>query len=220
MFSEFVRTSLLTIMKRFNIFLVIPLSIIIFLSQPGCRGLSTRTVQAPVVLGQEVGNPLYVRGGQPEVIWETVVDAVRVYFNRIQEEIPCQEVGDILTEGLLITYPQIAATMLEPWRRNSVTWDERKHATMQTYRRSARVRVRPHSDGYMIEVTVIKELEALARPSHAILPSATFRQDTEFQRLNDPIAVQDYHAGWIPQGRDLALEQAILQQITGRLAAH
>ena len=153
----------------------------------------------------------------PYVLWETVVDVTRLYFWRIRSEYPPQQPGDMVTEGLLVTWPQVGATYLEPWRRDSVTDEERKEATMQSIRRTAQIRIRPVAEGYVIDVRVIKELENLVAPSKSRLPSAVFRQDSDVPDIQDPIAVQDYHVGWIPRGRDAALEQEILLQLQARL---
>ncbi|MDO4629498.1 MAG: hypothetical protein Q4C70_09975 [Planctomycetia bacterium] len=163
-------------------------------------------------------NPLPVRGDlDPFQVWETVVDVVRLYFDRIEDEYPCQRSGETITEGLLRTVPQTGSTCFEPWRRDSVSRSERQYATVQSVRRIAKIRVR-HADGkYIIHVRVDRELEDLAKPTFAVLPSATFRLDTQIPETDDPIGVQDYHEGWIPQGRDYALEQTILNQLQLRL---
>ncbi|MDO4585041.1 MAG: hypothetical protein Q4D62_13165 [Planctomycetia bacterium] len=171
----------------------------------------------PTERGAVVANPMTVSGGDPYVVWETVVDVIRLYFDRIENEYPCQRNGEVITEGLLKTYPQIGATLLEPWRRDTVNMEERRESTVQTMRRIASVRVRHVGNGYTIDVRVEKELEDLAKPSMAQLPSATFRLDTQLPPVDDPIAVQGYHRGWIPQGRDTALEQEILCQLQMRL---
>ncbi len=165
-------------------------------------------------------NPLPVRGDlDPFQVWETVVDVARLYFDRIEDEYPCQRNGDTITEGLLRTAPQTGSTCFEPWRRDSASRSERQYATIQSIRKIAKIRVR-HTDGkYIIHVRVDRELEDLAKPTFAILPSATFRLDTQVPETDDPIGVQDYHEGWIPKGRDYALEQTILNQLLLRLDA-
>lgn len=200
------------------------------LTQTGCQNISwyrpepqanTTPYSSFVSPGQvpEVSNPLQVREVDSYILWETVVDVVRVYFDKIANEFPCQRTGDVFSEGYLETRPQTASTVFEPWRRDSVNLQERRLATVQSMRRIARVRVR-HNDscgGFLITVQVNKELEDLENPSYAKLPSATFRMDTNEPEVHDPIAVQAEHAGWIPQGRDTALETEILRQISQRL---
>ncbi len=207
--------------------LTIPLFCVIFSAAfTGCQGVksSYRYADYSSFAGADnrknlmVQNPLQVRGDlDPFQVWETVVDVVRLYFDRIEAEYPCQRNEETITEGLLLTKPQTGSTCFEPWRRDSVTADERQYATVQSVRRLAKVRVRSTDGYYVIHVRVDRELEDLAQPSYAQLPSATFRLDTQIPESDDPIAVQDYHEGWIPQGRDYALEQSILNQLDVRL---
>lgn len=191
----------------------------------GCRAFNAnRTTYSSFEAGQlgkgNAQNPLLVNGDlDPYLVWETTVDVVRLYFDRVVDEYPCQRSGETITEGLLRTKPQIGATCLEPWRRDSVNASERQYATVQSMRRTAKIRVRHANGNYIIHVRVDKELEDLAQPSHAQLPSATFRLDTQIPETTDPIAVQDYNEGWLPQGRDYALEQSILNQLQLRLDA-
>lgn len=194
-----------------------------FFCGTGCQSMrldraSYSTFEGSGPAGENAQNPLEVRGDlEPFQVWETVVDVVRLYFDRIVYEYPCQKRGDIILEGLLETKPQIGSTCFEPWRRDSVTASERQYATVQTIRRTAKVRVRFADGHYLIHVSVKKELEDPAQPLHMRLPSATFRLDTKIDDRKDPIGVQDSHEGWIPQKRDYALEQSILNQIQFRL---
>ena len=59
----------------------------------------------------------------------------------------------------------------------------------------------------------VKELEDLARPSRATAGAAVFRGDLTVERQFEVIEPAVLENGWIPLGRDTALEQAILQQI-------
>ena len=192
---------------------------------PGCRFLNARrttysSFEAEQLSRENAQNPLQVRDDlDPYQVWETTVDVVRLYFDRIIDEYPCQRSGETITEGLLRTKPQTGSTCFEPWRRDSVNASERHYATVQSIRRTAKIRVRHANGHYIIHVRVDKELEDLAQPSYAQLPSATFRLDTQIPETTDPIAVQDYNEGWLPQGRDYALEQSILNQLQVRLDA-
>ena len=213
-----------------TLWLALVFSLVLTLTQTGCQNISwyrpepqaDRTPYSSFVSpGQvpAVSNPLQVGEMDSYILWETVVDVVRLYFDKVANEFPCQRTGDVFSEGYLETYPQTASTVFEPWRRDSVNLQERRLATVQSMRRIARVRVR-HNDscgGFLITVQVNKELEDLENPSYAKLPSATFRMDTNEPEVHDPIAVQAEHAGWIPQGRDTALETEILRQISQRL---
>jgi len=148
-------------------------------------------------------------------VWETVADTVDDYF-KIEREEPVRLVGDVLTAGRIDTFPTVGATILEPWLGDSVGRDERLESTLQSIRRRAEVLVTPVAGGYEVEVAVWKELEDVVRPEHATAGSATFRYDDSLNRITNPEIECDVNRGWIPQGRDTALEQRIL----GDLQAH
>lgn len=223
--TEASRARIQNLCLRFR-FAILILCIFLSGALPGCRNLQSPNRYADYSTFSGVGsqqnlivqNPLQVRGDlEPFQVWETVVDVVRLYFDRIQDEYPCQRSDRLITEGMLVTKPQTGSTCFEPWRRDSVTPDERQYATVQSVRRIAKIRVRFTDGYYVVHVRVDRELEDLAQPSYAQLPSATFRLDTQIPESDDPIAVLDYHEGWIPQGRDYSLEQAILNQLDVRL---
>lgn len=151
----------------------------------------------------------------PLILWENLVDVVDNYFE-IASESPVRDFGGVVTEGRLETRPKIAATWLEPWHRDSVDRYSRLEATFQTVRRRAEIRVSPRDGGYWISVQVFKELEDLAMPSGATASTATFRNDGSLNRVESPIGEMQAHAGWIPLGRDTALEQRIVEEIGGR----
>ncbi len=150
-------------------------------------------------------------------MWDAIVDVVDDYFD-IQTEQRVRQAGEILTVGRIDTAPKTGATYLEPWRSDAADRYERLHGTLQTIRRRAVVQVIPSPDVYQIEVTVFKELEDLERPDYSTAGAATFRTDSSLVRVEEPVGVQPATKGWIPIGRDAALEQAILQGIWIRLA--
>ena len=157
-------------------------------------------------------NPSMIPCGPPEVVWEKIVDVVDNYFPIEHEESLRQE-GCIVTEGRLDTRPVIGATLLEPWRHDSANTKERIEATLQSIRRKAVVRVVPCQSGYQVEVVVFKQLEDVIRPEHADAGAATFRYDDSLTRVINPVLEEPIDEGWIPQGRDVALEQRIMGEI-------
>jgi len=163
-------------------------------------------------------NPTLLPVADPRVAWETVVDVVDDYFE-IDREDPVRVIGQTITEGRLDTFPQTGATLLEPWRHDSVGLGERLESTLQSIRRQATVRVMPTEGGYWVEVAVYKELEDVARPEHATAGAATFRYDETLRRVEQPVSARPIHEGWIPLGRDAALEQQILADLHARLGA-
>ena len=161
-------------------------------------------------------NPALVPVADHELVWEAVVDVIDDHF-QVDREVPVRQYGDVLTEGRLDTFPLVGSTILEPWLGDAVNLHEKIEGTLQSIRRQAVVRVIPAQGGHWIEVVVFKELEDTSQPLGASAGSATFRYDNSLVRVVDPITEIEIHRGWIPLGRDAALEQQILAQIHARL---
>lgn len=175
-------------------------------------------VAVPAAAPAMLGNPALVPVRDQQMAWELTVDVIDDYF-RIQREIPVQLVGNVLTEGRLETFPEVGATVLEPWRRDSVTSYERLESTLQSIQRRAIVRVIPAERGFLVEVNVFKELEDLPQPVQSFAADATFRYDNSLTRIVNPVGEVEATAGWIPLGRDMALEQEIIIQLLARSGA-
>ncbi len=186
----------------------------------GCAPGPVYTMVPPAAAG---GQPLVLLHDNPTLLpiadhqcaWETVVDVIDDYFE-IEREEPVRLIGEELTGGWLETYPQPAATIFEPWRGDSVGRAERIENTLQSMRRRAVVRVEPTQGGFLVDVAVFKELEDVVRPEHATAGAATFRYDNTLTRVVNPVGEQEINRGWIPQGRDTALEQRILGHLQSR----
>jgi len=165
-------------------------------------------------------NPALVTSPDRDFVWDQVVDVVDDYF-RVQHEERVKLIGDQLTEGRLETYPRSGSTIFEPWNHDSVGPYERWEATLQSIRRRAIVRVMPATEGgFFVEVQVFKELEDVPRPETgtvSLTNSQALRNDDALQRVTNPVGGQQPTLGWIPQGRDAALEQVILAHIQARL---
>jgi len=161
-------------------------------------------------------NPTLVPVANHEDVWQGVVDVVSDYF-RIEREEPVRLAGNTITEGRIDTFPKPGATFLEPWEHDSADSYERLESTLQSIRRRAVVRVIPASGGgFQVEVAVYKELENLMQPQQATAGAATFRYDNSLTRVINPETTTTRTQGWIPQGRDVALEQRILAQLQYR----
>jgi hypothetical protein len=146
-----------------------------------------------------------------------LVDVLDDYF-RIAHEDRVRQVGEVLTEGRIDTFPRTGATVLEPWRKDSVGRFQRWEATLQTIRRRAQARVIPSAGGFLVEVIVEKEQEALDRPEHATAASAGLRLGETIDNQPRVSLTDDPHTlGWVPLGRDVILEQAILMELTRRI---
>ena len=164
----------------------------------------------PVVLRHD--NPAFIATSDHQCAWETVVDVVDDYFE-IEREDPVRLAGDVLTEGRLDTFPKVGATIFEPWLSDSANTRERVECTLQSIRRRALVRVIPTQGGYWVDLAVYKELEDVVQPEQATAGGGTFRYDSSLTRVVNPIGEQEINEGWIPLGRDQALEQKMLSEI-------
>lgn len=162
-------------------------------------------------------NPMRVPPVDRDALWDLVVDVVDDDF-QIDREVRVRLEGEVLTEGRIDTFPLVGSTVFEPWHGDSADAYEKIESTFQTIRRQCLVRVVPTGDGYLIDVTVFKELEDLRQPEHASAGAALFRRDTPKQGVTGPVGERATTLGWIPLGRDTALEQRILSKISTRLA--
>ncbi len=184
----------------------------------GCRGF-LRGVDQSALYGAPAGpidNPLFLPPLDPEFVWNQLVDAVDDHF-RIEREERVRMIGGILTEGRIDTFPTVGSTLLEPWRSDSTPGYEKLHATLQSIRRRATVRLIPTEGGSLVDVVVQKELEDLDKPEHATAGGATMRHDGSLVRREAMPGRFSVTLGWIPIGRDCSLEQKILKDISARL---
>ncbi len=164
-----------------------------------------------------IENPLFVPPIDPEFLWNQCVDVVDDYFP-IEREDRMRVINGVLTEGRLDSRPMLGSTVLEPWRKDSTPGYEKVHATLQTIRRKAVVRVIPSAGGYLLDVTVFKELEDLSKPVEATAGSAALRHDGTYTRVEGPAARAPAMLGWIPLGRDFTLEQRMLADLRARIS--
>ena len=165
-----------------------------------------------------------------ELIWSKMVDVVDDYF-KVQTEQRVVFSNGIPTEGLIDTYPQTGATFLEPWRGDSVGFEQRLESTLQSIRRSGSMRLKPDPGGWRVEAVVLKELENMPRPMKATAGGASFRNDDSLYRYGTPlptlgqqvgdqprpVANPTPNIGWIPLGRDPLLEQKMLGKLLAKL---
>ena len=152
-------------------------------------------------------NPLYVPLGPTSygVVFEKVLDVLDDYF-----EISYANRYD----GRIEAFPRIAPGYEQFWREGSPDWYERWLATFQTIRHRAAVLIQPaDSGGFFVQVTVLKELEDLPKPTRATAGIAAFRSDNTVERQYEVIDPTVFDSNWIPVGRDEPLEQVILQKL-------
>jgi hypothetical protein len=165
-----------------------------------------------------------------ELVWTKMVDVADDYF-KVESEQRVVFANGVPTEGRIDTFPQTGATILEPWRGDSVGWWERWESTLQSIRRIGTLRLIPDPAGWRVEVVVNKELEYLPRPMRATAGGASFRNDDSLYRYGTPlptlgqqvgdqprpVAAPTPNAGWIPLGRDPLLEQRMLGKLLAKL---
>jgi hypothetical protein len=163
----------------------------------------------------DIPNPLPVPLCDPCLVMDQISDELDDYF-RIAREQRIRVVESILTEGWIETHPRIGSTLGEPWHHDSQPGFEKLHSTLQTIRRFAKVRVVPSQDQYWIDVKVYKELEELPQPVGSSVRGQVLRHDNSISQ-EEELWVEPANRGWIPLGRDLALEQVLLDHIQQRI---
>ena len=74
-------------------------------------------------------------------------------------------------------------------------------------------------DGFFIHVIVYKELEDLPRPTRATAGGVLYRRENNVERQFEIVDPTLFESTWIPKGRDIAMEQLILQRLRVLLVA-
>ena len=185
------------------------------LCSTGCQTVVDTPTTNPLGYTQ-VSNPLVVPQIDRWLLMDQISDELDDYF-RINREQRIRVVDNLMTEGWIDTHPKIGATALEPWDKDSTVGFERLHATLQTVRRFAKVRVIPTEGSFTIDVKVYKELEDRLQPQHASISGRPIRNDNAVDIDDIEFFDPQPNKGWIPMGRDFSLEQLILRNIQGRL---
>ena len=183
-----------------------------------------------LVAGPGTKNAAVIPPLDAELVWRQMVDVTDDFF-KVQSEQRVVFSNGVPAEGRIDTYPQTGATLLEPWRGDSVGFRERLESTLQSIRRRATLRLIPDPAGWRIETVVLKELENMPRPMRATTGGASFRNDDSLYRYGTPlptlgqqvgdqprpVANPTPNLGWIPLGRDPLLEQKMLSTVLARL---
>ena len=191
---------------------------VLFLGAAGCARL-TQSAQRlePKILRSEISNPVSIPLLDRWLVMDEISDEIDDYF-RIYREERIRIVDNITTEGWIETYPEIGSTVLEPWRLDSTKGFEKLHASFQTVRRFAKVRVIPMGDSYQVDVRVFKELEDNPQPIQSAVSGKYLRNDAALDIEREDVWENSAGVDWIPQGRDITLEQKILGNIVRRLS--
>ncbi len=177
------------------------LGLAILANQVGCSIMTGPQAQAT--------NPLSVPSADFETVWKASITVLDDYFDIASEN---------RLQRVIITQPKTGATLLEPWYGDSVGFKERLESSLQTIRRWARITVNPTSTGtFAVKVEVFKELEDMIRPEKQLYGRAVFDNTIPVNRARDVVGPLPAANGWIPRGRDTALEQQILGKIKANL---
>ncbi len=152
-----------------------------------------------------IGQPLFVASNNQDAVWERTADVLHKYPFTIRRE-------DRL-DGVMETDYKTGSNLIEPWHKDSVGVYQKLESTLQSIRRRVVVNITPAEGGFYINVEAYKELEDLPGLAANSAGAATFQESTPLQRDLDLVVGQTTPSGWIPQGRDFALEQDILQRL-------
>jgi hypothetical protein len=158
-----------------------------------------------------VENPLFVPQGPAgyNIVFDRTYDVLSEYF---------QVKRSNRFDGLIETWPLMTAGYLDFPRLGLYDSNELLEATFQTQRRYAVARITPaDSGGYLIDLHVYKELEDLAKPAHGGGGAATIRLEAPIERMYEVVDPLILSKGWIPIGRDCALERVVLEKLRGCL---
>lgn len=156
---------------------------------------------------QPITNPLFVSTNNDELVWERAVEVLHRYHFEIARENRLARTIE--------TQPLVGASLVEPWHSDAVTVLDRLEGTTQSIRRIAHLSLQPGDQraGYTVSVAVYKEKEDVQGLAANSAGAATFQESSPLQRDLDPVVGQSGTSTWIPLGRDLGLEQEILQSL-------
>ncbi|QDT63221.1 hypothetical protein [Calycomorphotria hydatis] len=158
---------------------------------------------------EKASNPIFISCANHEYAWERTVDGLHDYGFPIARENKL--------DGVIETGYRVGSGLLEPWNKDSVGFYNRLESSLQSIRRKARVTVAPAQGGCYIGVEAIKELEDVRATSRDSTGGASFQIDRPLSRDLDLVNEFTAPHGWIYQGRDHELEQALLKQIQKRI---
>ena len=171
----------------------------------------------PITAAPEGENPIVLLAGSAggegyQPAFERVLTILNDYF----------DIGYSNTnQGEIVCVPKIAPGFEQPWKRGSPDSRQRLLATVHTYRNRCVAQLQPNEQGgYLVSILVYRELLDSPRPYSIISGISVFRDNPTVERqyeILDVSAPPVEAAIWIPKGRDLALEQEILQKIQSHI---
>jgi hypothetical protein len=174
------------------------------LDNPTLAGVRTTAVENPVLVSPGIPTPAAY-----QEVFEKAEAILREYFSDLQASNPYA--------GLIVSQPRIAPGYEQFWKSGNPDPRARLLATFQTIRQTGTIEIRAGDHGgYLVYVTVDRELEDLARPTQATIGVPVFEEeptvDRRYQLYNLDITSEPA-GSWFKVGRDYALEQVILSRI-------
>lgn len=160
-----------------------------------------------------VSNAVFVSANDEEAVWERVVDVLHDYRFEIARENKL--------DGVIETQYKTGSSLLEPWHLESVGLENRLESTLQSIRRRVFVYImRPVEigGGFNVRVEAFKEIEHLPGVAANSAGGATFQESRPLARDLNLVVGQSTPSGWIPLGRDFALEQQLSQHLQAALS--
>ncbi|MFO0424964.1 MAG: hypothetical protein ACK526_00235 [Planctomyces sp.] len=164
------------------------------LSVPGSSGPMTNALQFPI--------------SQRDVMWERAVHALnRSHFSVVRES---------KLEGIIETDYRAGSNLVEVWHPDSIGFSNRLESTLQSIRRRILVTMKTTGPDVMtLSVRAEKELEDLPGLAAVNEGGATFPEAQPMKRDLAPVVGQSGPSRWVPMGRDVLLERAIIQRMQG-----
>ena len=152
-------------------------------------------------------NPLPIRATNDDVLWERTVDVLHDFQFIVAREDRSARVIE--------TDYKVGSGCLEPWHKESVGVANRLESTLQSIRRKVRISLLPTdaAGSFVVAVEALKEREDLPGLAANSPGAATFQESTPLERDLNPVVGQSTASGWLPVGRDLDLEQAIVAKL-------
>ena len=175
----------------------------------GCAAVTTAPADAPA-------GGVVVRSQNREAVWEKTVSVLhRFGFRTVVEN---------KLDGTIETEYVVGSGLQEGFRRDSVGFANRLEDTLQSTRRRLVVTVRPAdplspapgAGGYRVGVRAFKEIEDVRGVVANTAGGATFQNDSPLDRDLRAVDGQFGPSQWVPLGRDVALERAIVAALAGR----
>lgn len=156
--------------------------------------------------GRQASNPIFVPTSSHEAVWERTVDVLHDY--------PFQIAHENKLDGVIETKYKVGSNLLEPWHKETIGFENRLESGLQSIRRRVFINITPVDGGYLLGVEAHKELEDLVGVAAGSAGGATFHESSPLQRELNLVVGQSTPSGWIPQGRDLVLEQDVLNRLS------